>query len=146
MTIKAKLEWKEKMQFVGQVGDGPRVILDDTEGKTGPTPMEMVLMGVGGCTAIDVIHIMKRRRAEVTGFHVNITGERAEDHPKRYTRILIEYVLEGKGITSKDVERAIKLSTTKYCSATASMNAQVETSYRILVNEGRGEDFPARQG
>jgi len=136
MTIKAKLEWKEKMRFVGQAGDSPSVFIDTNDGKTGPTPMEMVLMGVAGCTAIDVIHIMKRRRAEVTGFQVNITGERAEDHPKRYTRILIEYVLEGKGITSKDVERAIKLSTTKYCSATASMNAQVETSYRIADKDG----------
>jgi putative redox protein len=136
MTIKAKLEWKEKMQFVGQAGDSPRVFIDTNDGKTGPTPMEMVLMGVAGCTAIDVIHIMKRRRAEVTGFRVNVTGERAEDHPKRYTRILIEYVLEGKGITSKEVERAIKLSTTKYCSATASMNAQVETSYRIADKDG----------
>lgn len=136
MTIQAKLEWKEKMQFVGQAGDSPSVFIDTNDGKTGPTPMEMVLMGVAGCTAIDVIHIMKRRRAEVTGFQVNITGERAEDHPKRYTRILIEYVLEGKGITSKDVERAIKLSTTKYCSATASMNAQVETSYRIADKDG----------
>jgi len=136
MTIQAKLEWKEKMQFVGQAGASPSVFIDTNDGKTGPTPMEMVLMGVAGCTAIDVIHIMKRRRAEVTGFQVNITGERAEDHPKRYTRILIEYVLEGKGITSKDVERAIKLSTTKYCSATASMNAPVETSYRIADKDG----------
>jgi len=136
MTIQAKLEWKEKMQFVGQAGDSPSVFIDTNDGKTGPTPMEMVLMGVAGCTAIDVIHIMKRRRAEVTGFQVNITGERAEDHPKRYTRILIEYVLDGKGLTSKDVERAIKLSTTKYCSATASMNAQVETSYRIADKDG----------
>jgi putative redox protein len=136
MTIQAKLEWKEKMQFVGQAGDSPSVFIDTNDGKTGPTPMEMVLMGVAGCTAIDVIHIMNRRRAEVTGFQVNVTGERAEDHPKRYTRILIEYVLEGKGITSKDVERAIELSTTKYCSATASMNAQVETSYRIAIKDG----------
>ncbi|HYQ59863.1 MAG TPA: OsmC family protein, partial [Desulfatiglandales bacterium] len=67
MTIKAKLEWKENMQFVGQAGDGPRVLLDSPDGRTGPTPMEMVLMGVAGCTATDVIHIMKRRRAEVTG-------------------------------------------------------------------------------
>jgi putative redox protein len=136
MTIKAKLEWKEKMQFVGQAGDGPRVIIDDPDGRTGPTPMEMVLMGVAGCTAMDVISIMRKKRADITGFQANITGERAEDHPKRYTRILIEYVLEGIGITSKDVERAIKLSTIKYCSATASLNAQVETSCRILVKEG----------
>jgi putative redox protein len=132
MTIKAKLEWKEKMQFVGQAGDSPSIFIDTPEGNTGPTPMELVLMGVAGCTAIDVIWIMKKRRAEVTGFQVNITGERADEHPKRYTRLLLEYVLEGKGITPKDVERAIKLSTTKYCSATASMNAQVETSYRIV--------------
>ena len=131
MTIQAKLEWKERMQFVGQAGDGPSVLIDSNEGKTGPSPMEMVLMGVAGCTAMDVIYIMKKRRADVTGFRVNITGERAENHPKRYTRILIEYLLEGKGITPKDVERAIKLSTTKYCSAMASLNAQVETSYRI---------------
>jgi putative redox protein len=142
MTIQAKLEWKEKMQFLGQAGDGPSVFIDTSDGRTGPTPMEMVLMGVAGCTAIDVIHIMNRRRSEVTGFQVNITGERAEDHPKRFTRILIEYVLEGTRITSKDVERAIKLSTTKYCSATASLNAQVETTYRILAKEGKGE-FPA---
>jgi putative redox protein len=131
MTIQAKLEWKERMQFVGQAGDGPSVLIDSNEGKTGPSPMEMVLMGVAGCTAMDVIYIMKKRRADVTGFRVNITGERAENHPKRYTRILIDYLIEGKGITTKDVERAIKLSTTKYCSAMASMNAQIETSYRI---------------
>jgi putative redox protein len=136
MTIKAKLEWKERMQFVGQAGDSPSVFIDTHEGKTGPTPMEMVLIGVAGCTAIDVIWIMNKRRAKVTGFRVYVTGERADDHPKRYTRILIEYLLEGKGITQRDVERAIKLSTTKYCSATASMNAQVETSYRIIEKEG----------
>jgi len=131
MTIRAKLEWKESMQFIGQAGEGPSVFIDSNEGRTGPSPMEMVLMGVAGCTAMDVIYIMKKRRADVTGFRVNITGERAENHPKRYTRILIEYLIEGKGITPKDVERAIKLSTTKYCSAMASLNAQVETSYRI---------------
>ena len=136
MTIKAKLEWKGKMQFVGRAGDSPSVIIDTNDGKTGPTPMEMVLLGVAGCTAIDVLYIMKKRRAEITGFRVDVNGERAEEHPKRYTRILIDFVLEGKGITSKDVERAIKLSMTKYCSATASMNAHVETGYRIVNQEG----------
>jgi len=132
MTIKAKLEWKEKMQFVGQAGDSPNVILDNPDGKTGPTPMEMVLMGIAGCTAMDVISIMKKKRADVTGFQVNISGERADDHPKRYTKILVEYVLEGKGLSSKDVERSIELSVTKYCSAIGSMSAPVETSYRIV--------------
>ena len=135
MTIKAKLEWKENMQFVGQAGDSPNVILDNADGKTGPTPMEMVLMGIAGCTAMDVISIMKKKRADVTGFQVNISGERADDHPKRYTKFLLEYILEGKGLSSKDVERSIELSVTKYCSAIGSMSAPVETSYRIVDKE-----------
>ena len=132
MSVKAKLEWKEKMQFVGQAGESPSVILDNPDGKTGPTPMEMVLMGIAGCTAMDVISIMKKKRADVTGFQVNISGERADDHPKRYTKFLLEYILEGKGLSSKDVERSIELSVTKYCSAIGSMTAPVETSYRIV--------------
>ncbi len=136
MSIQAKLEWKEKMQFVGQAGDSPSVILDNPEGKTGPTPMEMVLMGVAGCTAMDVISIMRKKRADVTGFQVNISGERAEDHPKRYTKFHVEYILEGKGLSSKDVERSIELSVTKYCSAIASVSAPVETSYRIVEKVG----------
>jgi putative redox protein len=136
MTIKAKLEWKEKMRFVGQAGDSPSVVLDDTDGKTGPTPMEMVLIGIAGCTAMDVISILKKKRAEVTRFEVNITGERADDHPKRYTKFLVEYMLEGKGLSPKDVERSIELSVTKYCSAMASVSAPVETRYRIVEKEG----------
>jgi putative redox protein len=135
MSIKAKLEWKEKMQFVGQASDSPSVTLDNPEGKTGPTPMEMVLMGVAGCTAMDVISIMRKKHADVTGFQVNISGERAEDHPKRYTKFHVEYILEGKGLSSKDVERSIELSVTKYCSAIGSMSSPVETSYRIVDKE-----------
>jgi len=136
MTIKATLEWKEKMQFVGQAGNSPCVTLDNPDGKTGPTPMEMVLMGIAGCTAMDVISIMRKKRAHVTGFQVHITGERAEDHPKRYTKILIEYVLEGRSLSPRDVERSIELSATRYCSAMGSIRAPVETSYRIVEKEG----------
>ena len=136
MSVKAKLEWKEKMQFVGQAGDSPSVILDNPDGKTGPTPMEMVLMGIAGCTAMDVISILRKKRADLTGFQVSITGERAEDHPKQYIKFLVEYVLEGRGLSSKDVERSIELSVTRYCSAINSMRAPDETSYRIIDKEG----------
>jgi putative redox protein len=98
--------------------------------------MEMFLMGVAGCTAMDVISIMRKKRADVTGFQINITGERAEDHPKRYTKILIEFVLEGKSLSPKEVERSIELSATKYCSAIGSVKAPVETSYRIVEKAG----------
>jgi putative redox protein len=136
MTIKAKLEWKGKMQFVGQAGSSPSVTLDNPDGKTGPTPMEMVLMGIAGCTAMDVISIMRKKRADVTGFEINITGERAEEHPKRYTKFLLEYVLEGKSLSPKDVERSIELSVNKYCSAIGSVSAPVETGYRIVEKDG----------
>lgn len=132
MNVQAELKWVDGLQFVARVGDGPAVIIDSHKGASGPSPMEMVLMGVAGCTAIDVITIMQKRRAEVTGFQVKISGTRADEYPQRYTHIHIEYVLHGRGLKPKDVERAIELSEIKYCSATASLNARFEHSYRII--------------
>ena len=135
MDVQAELNWVEGLQFVARVGDGPAVVIDSHEGASGPSPMELVLMGVAGCTAIDVITIMQKRRARVTGFQVNISGTRAEEYPRRYTRIHVEYVLHGRGLKTRDVERAIELSETKYCSATASLNASFEHSYRIVETD-----------
>jgi len=132
MTLKAQLKWTDGMQFIARAGNGPAVVLDSSEGNSGPSPMEMVLIGVAGCSAIDVIMIMEKKRAQVTDFQVNITGERASEYPKRYTDIYIEFVLHGKGIKPKAVEQAIQLSETKYCGAMASVNADVKTAYRIV--------------
>ncbi|MGD8298035.1 MAG: OsmC family protein [Desulfobacterales bacterium] len=132
MTVKAQLKWTEGMQFIARAGNGPAVVLDSSDGGSGPSPMELVLMGVAGCSAIDVIMIMKKKRAEITDFQINISGERAEEYPKHYTDIQIEYVLHGKNIKPKAVEQAIQLSETKYCGAVASLNATFETIYRIV--------------
>ena len=132
MTVEAQIKWTNGMQFVARAGNGPAVVLDSGEGGSGPSPMEMVLIGVAGCSAIDVIMIMEKKRAQVTDFLVNITGERAAEYPKSYTDIHLEFVFHGKGIKPKAVEQAIQLSTTKYCGAMASLNAQFETSYRIV--------------
>ena len=132
MDMLAQLKWIDGLQFVARAGDGPAVVIDSRESGSGPSPMEMVLMGVAGCTAIDVILIMQKRRADVTDFQINISGTRAEEYPRRYTHIQIEYVLHGRNLKKKDVERAIQLSETKYCSATASLNASVEHSYRLI--------------
>ena len=132
MTIQAHLKWTDDLQFVARVEDGPAVVLDSTEGGSGLSPMQMILIGVAGCTAIDVIMIMKKKRANITRFEVNVTGEMAESYPKRYTQIHIEYVLYGKDIKPKGVEQAIELSEKKFCSAMASMNAAFEHSYRIV--------------
>jgi putative redox protein len=132
MTIKAQLKWTDGLQFVARVGNGPAVVLDSSEGGSGPSPMEMVLIGVAGCTAIDVILIMQKKRAAITDFLVNISGRRAEEDPKRYTEIQIEFVLFGNDIKPTAVEQAIRLSETKYCGAMASLNAEFETTYRIV--------------
>jgi putative redox protein len=132
MTLKAQLNWTEGMQFIARAGKSPAVVLDSSEGGSGASPMEMVLIGIAGCSAIDVIMIMGKKRVQVTGFQVNITGERAEEYPKRYTDIHIEFVFHGKGIKPKAVEQAIQLSETKYCGAMASLNADFKTTYRIV--------------
>ena len=132
MAIQAQLKWTDGMQFVARADDRPALVIDNNDGGSGASPMQLVLIGVAGCTAMDVIHVMRKKRANVTDFHVNISGERAETHPKRFTRIHIEYVLHGVGIRPKDVEQAISLSETKYCSAIASLNADLDHSYRIV--------------
>ena len=132
MEMQAQLKWIEGWQFVARAGEGPAVVIDGHKPRGGPSPMEMVLMGVAGCTAIDVILVMEKKRINVTDFQVNISGARADDHPRRYTHIQIEYVLTGTGIRERDVERAIQLSEEKYCSAMGSLNATFEHSYRIV--------------
>ena len=132
MTITAQLYWTDGMQFVAQAGDGPAVVLDSSDGGSGPSPMELVLIGVAGCTAIDVIMIMRKKRVDLIDFKVNISGERADEHPQRYTHIHIEYVLYGRNIKPNAVEQAIQLSEEKYCSASASLNAEIDSSYKII--------------
>ena len=137
MAIQAHLKWTDELQFVGRVGDGPAIVMDSTDGASGASTMQMVLMGVAGCTAIDIAVILKKKRIRMSRFEIMITGEQTEEHPRRYTKISIVYMLYGKGIKPKAVEQAIKLSETKYCSATASVNAEYEHSYRIVE-----EDMP----
>jgi putative redox protein len=117
MAVEAQLKWTDGIQFIARAGDGPAVVIDGPESGSGASPMQLVLIGIAGCTAVDVILIMQKKRVNVTDFQVNITGQRAEEHPKRFTNIRIEYVLSGKGIKPNAVEQAIQLSETKYCSA-----------------------------
>ena len=132
MTINAQINWTNGLQFVARAGNGPAVVLDSSDGGRGPSPMELVLIGVAGCTAIDVIMILQKKRADIVDFEVNISGERAEEYPQRYTRIQIEYVFSGRDIKPNAVEQAIQLSETKYCSASASLNADIDSAYRIV--------------
>lgn len=131
MAVNAKVKWTDGLQFVARAGDGPAVVLDTHDGGGGPTPMEMVLIGAAGCTAMDVISIMKKKRAVIDRFELAIDGDQAEAYPKRYTAIRITFTIFGQGIKPKAVEQAIELSKNKYCSVTASLNADVSYTYAI---------------
>ena len=131
MAIKAILKWTDGLQFVARAGDSPAVVIDTHDGGGGPTPMEMVLMGVAGCTAVDVVSILKKKRAAIDRFEVTIEGDQAEEYPRRYTAIRIMFTVFGKDIKPKALQQAIELSRSKYCSATASLNADVAFAYEI---------------
>ena len=141
---KAKVTWVGPgMRMLGEANDGPAIVLDSHQPplgtNTGPAPMELVLLGLAGCTGMDVISILTKKRQQVTGYQVQVEAEHAATHPKVYTKIHVEYIVHGKDIAPDAVERAIGLSETKYCSAMAMLRqtAEITHSYRIV------EDKPA---
>ncbi len=131
MTIQAQVKWIDDLQFVARAGSGPAVVMDTSDSGGGAGPMELVLMGTAGCTAMDVITILKKKRLNVTGFKINISGDRAEAYPKRFTDVTIEYVVYGTDINPEGVKQAIDLSEKKYCGAMASLNARIFHTFRI---------------
>jgi len=106
---------------------------EDGGSGAGSSPMEIVLMGLGCCSAIDILLMLKKMRADVKDFQINIEAERAEEHPRVFTKVNLEYTLSGENIKPKDVERAIKLSMEKYCSVAGMVGktAEIETNYQI---------------
>lgn len=142
-TARAQVTWVEGMQFVARgEASGVAVVLDGAAEHggfgSGPRPMEMLLLGLAGCTGMDVISILQKKRQQVTGFTMNLRGYRADEHPKRYTRIEIEYVFRGENLSPEAVARSIELSQTKYCSVSASLNAEIVPTFRILDGETDG--------
>ena len=136
--VEAKIKLVQGMQFTGTATSGHTLSMDadnDAGGNnTGFRPMELLLVGFGGCTGMDAISILRKKRQEVTGLEINIRGERADSHPKVYKEIHIEYVVKGSGIKKEAVERAIALSLEKYCSvgATLAKTGTIIHSYRVV--------------
>lgn len=126
------------LRMVGDVIGGPSVIIDSSHPEygthSGPAPMELVLLGLASCTAMDVISIMEKKRQPMTNLQVKVEAERAESHPKVYTKIHLEYIAYGTGISETALARAIELSEGRYCSVSAmlSKTAEVTTTYRIV--------------
>jgi len=137
--MKARIKLSEGMTFVAESGSGHAVVVDaapDIGGKDlGPRPMELVLMGTGACTAIDVMHILRKARQPVTDCVVEMEAERASEDPKVFTSIKLRYIVTGRGLATAQVERAIKLSKEKYCSATIMLAATAKISFDFEVRE-----------
>ena len=119
--MEANITWKNEVTFSAVSGSGHDVTIDgppDSGGRNaGARPMELMLMGLGGCAAFDVVHILKKGRAAVTRCEARVSAQRAEDDPKVFTRIHLQFTVAGKNLNEKKVARAIELSAEKYCSA-----------------------------
>jgi putative redox protein len=140
--MKARVKWVEGMMFAGESGSGHAVIMDgapEAGGRNlGIRPMEMLLIGLGGCTEFDVVLILKRAREPVTDCIVEIEAERAETDPKVFTRIHLAYTITGRGLSPAKVERAITLSKEKYCSASVMLGAVAEMTHSWTIEDEAG--------
>ncbi|MGH8727234.1 MAG: OsmC family protein [Burkholderiales bacterium] len=136
--MKIEIKWQEGASFLGRTESGHVLLMDgppEGGGKNqGPRPMETVLLGTGGCTAYDVVHILKKSREDVTSCEVKIEAERADKDPKVFTRIHFHFVLAGNGLKRDKVEQAIRLSEEKYCSASIMLGktATISHSFEIV--------------
>ncbi|MGH6932903.1 MAG: OsmC family protein [Dongiaceae bacterium] len=121
--MKARINWVEDRTFIGQSGSGHTLVLGRGDGPDGhslmPSPMELVLIGLGGCTAFDVVQILEKGRQPIMGCVVELDAERAASDPKVFTGITLHFIVTGQGLDPAKVDRAIKLSAEKYCSASA---------------------------
>ena len=144
MNMKARVKWVEDATFVGESGSGHAVVMDgppDSGGRNlGIRPMEMLLIGMGGCTAFDVVLILRKARQPVTDCAVEIEAERAETVPKVFTRIHVHFIISGDGLSDKQVARAVQLSAGKYCSASIMLGkaAEISHDYEVVSAAGGG--------
>jgi len=119
--MEARIKWVENAAFVGETGSGHGLVIDgpqDIGGRNlGPRPMELMLLSVGACSAVDVVHILKKGRHAVADVQVEVKGERADTDPRVFTKIHLHFIVSGQGLAAGTVERAVKLSAEKYCSA-----------------------------
>jgi len=138
--LQARIKWAENAAFIGESGSGHAVVIDgpqDIGGRNlGPRPMEMMLLSVGSCSAVDVVHILKKARQDITDVVVDVKSKRADTDPKVFTDIHLHFVVTGRGLSENHVKRAVELSAEKYCSASimlAKGGVKVTHDYEIVA-------------
>ena len=135
--MKARVRWVGDALFVGESGSGHAVVMDgppDSGGRNlGVRPMEMLLLGMGGCTAFDVVHILRKGRHSVADCEVQLDAERAESDPKVFTKIHVHFVIKGAGLSEVAVRRAVDLSAEKYCSASIMLGATASITHDFEI-------------
>ena len=130
--MKARVKWDEERTFVGTSSTGHKIVFGaagDGGLKPGPSPMELVLMGTGGCSAYDVVSILEKARQQIDDVIVELDADRADTDPKVFTRIHMHFIVKGRNLDPKRVERALSLSIDKYCSASAMMALSAKLTY-----------------
>jgi putative redox protein len=137
--MKCRVKWLDNMSFVGESGSGHSIVMDGAPefgGRNlGIRPMEMLLLGLGGCTAFDVVMILQKSRQNIDDCEVNIEAERSEEIPKVFTRIHIHFVVSGRGLDRGRVEKAVNLSADKYCSASEMLGKVAEITHDFEIVE-----------
>ena len=135
--MKVRIKWVEHATFLGETESGHALLMDgppDSGGRNlAPRPMETVLIGTGGCTAFDVVHILKKGRQPITDCAVEVDADRAPEDPKVFTRIHFHFIVTGRGLNPNHVERAIKLSAEKYCSASIMLGKTADITHDFKI-------------
>jgi putative redox protein len=136
--MEAKVKYVDGMQFVGEASSGHAIVMDGDPkfggANTAVRPTELLLIGLGGCSGMDVISILKKKKQDVRGLEINVKGQKAETYPQKFTDITIEFLVRGFNVSEEAVKRAVDLSMEKYCSVKATLegSAKITFSYRII--------------
>lgn len=136
--LQAKVKWVDGLQFVGESGTNHAIIMDGAAefggSNTGMRPMELLLVGLGGCSGMDVASILTKKKLQITGIDINVKGQKADTYPKKFTNIEIEFIVSGKDLSEEAVKKAVDISMEKYCSVKATLEgvAKITHSYKVV--------------
>ena len=137
--MQTKVNWAGGVTFVGETGEGHKIVMDGApEGggrNLGARPMETLLLGMGGCTAYDVVSILQKARQQVAECRLEMSAKRADDHPRVFTEIHIHFLLAGEKLSEKQVEKAIRLSAEKYCSASIMLGETAKITHDFEIRQ-----------